>query len=116
LVRVHASGLNPLDIKISNGAPAHAKQPLPAVFGLDLAGTVVELGDAVEGFAIGNEVFGMAGGIVGAQGAMAEYIAVDARLLATKPKCLTMREAAALPLVVITAWEGLVDRDRVLNP
>lgn len=46
-MHVHASGLNPLDIKISNGAPAHAKQPLPAVFGLDLAGTVVELGDAV---------------------------------------------------------------------
>jgi len=114
-VRVHASGLNPLDIKISNGAPAHAKQPLPAVFGLDLAGTVVELCDAVDGFAIGDEVFGMAGGIGGAQGAMAEYIAVDARLIAIKPKYLSMREAAALPLVVITAWEGLMDRDRVLN-
>ncbi len=86
------------------------------MFGLGLAGTVVELGDAVEGFAIGDEVFGMAGGIVGAQGAMAEYIAVDARLIATKPKCLTMREAAAFPLVVITAREGLVDGDRVLNP
>ena len=114
-MRVHASGLNPLDIKISNGAPAHAKQPLPAVFGLDLAGTVVELCDAVDGFAIGDEVFGMAGGIGGAQGAMAEYIAVDARLIAIKPKYLSMREAAALPLVVITAWEGLMDRDRVLN-
>lgn len=113
LVRVHAAGVNPLDIKISKGAAAHAKQPLPAVMGLDLAGVVVGLGDAVEGFAIGEEVFGMAGGIGGAQGAMAEYIAVDARLIATKPKRLSMREAAALPLVFITAWEGLVDRANV---
>ncbi|WP_439862628.1 zinc-dependent alcohol dehydrogenase family protein [Pseudomonas antarctica] len=113
LVRVHAAGVNPLDIKISTGAAAHARQPLPAVLGLDLAGTVVELGAAVDGFAIGDDVFGMAGGIGGAQGAMAEYIAVDARLIATKPERLSMREAAALPLVVITAWEGLVDRANV---
>ncbi len=113
LVRVHAAGVNPLDIKISTGAAAHAKQPLPAVLGLDLAGTVVELGEAVEGFAVGDEVFGMAGGIGGAQGAMAEYIAVDARLIAIKPQRLSMREAAGLPLVFITAWEGLVDRANV---
>jgi len=55
----------------------------------------------------------MAGGIGGAQGTMAEYIAVDARLIALKPHRLDMREAAALPLVFITAWEGLVDRANV---
>lgn len=55
----------------------------------------------------------MAGGIGGAQGTMAEYIAVDARLIASKPHALSMREAAALPLVFITAWEGLVDRANV---
>ena len=55
----------------------------------------------------------MAGGIGGLQGTLAEYAAVDADLLALKPHNLTMREAAALPLAVITAWEGLVDRARV---
>lgn len=113
LVRVHAAGVNPLDTKIAAGAGAHSRQALPAVLGLDLAGTVVELGEAVEGFTTGQEVFGMAGGIGGAQGTMAEYIAVDARLIATKPHALGMREAAALPLVFITAWEGLVDRANV---
>lgn len=113
LVRVHAAGVNPLDTKIAAGAGAHARQALPAVLGLDLAGTVVELGEAVEGFTPGQEVFGMAGGIGGAQGTMAEYIAVDARLIAAKPHSLGMREAAALPLVFITAWEGLVDRANV---
>jgi NADPH:quinone reductase-like Zn-dependent oxidoreductase len=83
------------------------------VLGLDLAGTVIELGEAVEGFTLGQEVFGMPGGIGGAQGTMAEYIAVDARLIASKPTTLDMREAAALPLVFITAWEGLVDRANV---
>ncbi|WP_144173927.1 zinc-dependent alcohol dehydrogenase family protein [Pseudomonas sp. Kh13] len=113
LVRVHAAGVNPLDTKIATGAGAHARQALPAVLGLDLAGTVVELGEAAEGFTPGQEVFGMAGGIGGAQGTMAEYIAVDARLIAPKPHALGMREAAALPLAFITAWEGLVDRANV---
>ncbi|WP_051600455.1 zinc-dependent alcohol dehydrogenase family protein [Pseudomonas moraviensis] len=113
LVRVHAAGVNPLDTKIAAGAGAHARQSLPAVLGLDLAGTVVEVGEAVDGFTPGQEVFGMPGGIGGAQGTMAEYIAVDARLIAVKPHTLSMREAAALPLVFITAWEGLVDHANV---
>lgn len=113
LVRIHAAGVNPLDTKITIGAGAHARQELPAVLGLDLAGTVVELGEAVDGFTPGQEVFGMAGGIGGAQGTLAEYIAVDARLIASKPHALGMREAAALPLVFITAWEGLVDHANV---
>ncbi|MHB0779499.1 zinc-dependent alcohol dehydrogenase family protein [Pseudomonas putida] len=113
LVRIHAAGINPLDTKIAIGAGAHARQELPAVLGLDLAGTVVELGEAVDGFTPGQEVFGMAGGIGGAQGTLAEYIAVDARLIASKPHALGMREAAALPLVFITAWEGLVDHANV---
>jgi len=113
LVKVHAAGVNPLDTKIAAGAGAHARQPLPAVLGMDLAGTVVELGGAVEGFTVGQEIFGMPGGIGGAQGTIAEYIAVDVRLIAAKPHTLGMREAAALPLVFITAWEGLVDHANV---
>lgn len=110
LVRIVASGVNPLDTKIRAGNAAHAKQPLPAVLGMDLAGLVVSVGDGVTSFRPGDEVYGMAGGIGGLQGTLAEFAAVDARLLARKPRNLTMRESAALPLAAITAWEGLVDR------
>ena len=55
----------------------------------------------------------MTGGVGGIQGSLAQYAAVDARLLAHKPRNLSMREAASLPLVFITAWEGLVDRARI---
>ena len=113
LVRVAASGLNPLDGKIRSGQAAHARQPLPAVLGMDLAGTVEALGEGVNGWTPGDEVYAMATGIGGVQGSLAEYAVVDARLLAHKPGNLDMREAAGLPLVLITAWEGLVDRARV---
>jgi len=113
LVRVRASGVNPLDTKIRAGRAAHARQPLPAVLGLDMAGIVEEVGSAVSGFRPGDEVYGMVGGVGGHQGTLAEFVAVNADLLAPKPKTLSMREAAALPLITITAWEGLVDRANV---
>jgi NADPH:quinone reductase-like Zn-dependent oxidoreductase len=113
LVRISASGVNPLDTKIRAGKAAHAQQPLPAVPGLDMAGTVEEVGAGVAAFSPGDEVYGMVGGVGGLQGTLAELIAVDANLLAHKPKNLSMREAAALPLSTITAWEGLVDRAKV---
>lgn len=113
LVRVHASGLNPLDTKIRAGRADHARHPLPAVLGIDLAGVVVRVGQQVTTFRPGDAVYGMTGGVGGHQGSLAEYAAVDAALLAHAPRSLTLREAAALPLVVITAWEGLVDRARV---
>jgi NADPH2:quinone reductase len=113
LVRVRASGVNPLDTKIRAGKAAHAKQPLPAVLGLDMAGTVKEVGSGVTAFAVGDEVYGMVGGAGGLQGTLAEFVAVDADLLAHKPRNLSMREAAALPLITITAWEGLVDRAKI---
>lgn len=113
LVRIKASGVNPLDLKIRSGQAAHAQQPLPAVLGMDLAGIVEAVGEGVSGWGPGDEVYAMATGIGGTQGSLAEYAVVDARLLAPKPVNLSMREAAGLPLVVITAWEGLVDRARV---
>jgi NADPH:quinone reductase len=113
LVRIAASGVNPLDTKIRAGKAAHARQPLPAVLGLDMAGVVEEVGPGVNAFKPGDEVYGMVGGVGGNQGTLAEFIAADADLLAHKPKNLSMREAAALPLSVITAWEGLVDRAKV---
>jgi len=113
LVRIMASGVNPLDTKIRAGAAGHARQPLPAVLGMDLAGVVESVGTGVSRFKAGDEVYGFTGGVAGLQGSLAEFAAVDADLLARKPANLSMREAAALPLVVITAWEGLVDRANV---
>ncbi|MEU4472086.1 zinc-dependent alcohol dehydrogenase family protein [Micromonospora sp. NPDC023888] len=110
LVRIVASGVNPLDTKIQAGKAAHARIQLPAVLGLDVAGVVAAVGAEVTDFAPGDEVYGLCGGVGDLQGSLAEYAAVDARLLARKPNTLSMREAAALPLAAITAWEGLVDR------
>jgi NADPH:quinone reductase len=112
LVEIAASSVNPLDTKIRAGAAGHAKHPLPAVLGMDLAGVVRAVGVGVERFRVGDEVYGLTGGVAGLQGSLAEYAAVDADLLARKPANLSMREAAALPLIAITAWEGLVDRAR----
>jgi NADPH2:quinone reductase len=113
LVRIKSSAVNPLDLKIRAGEAAHARQPLPAILGIDLAGVVEAVGSGVTAFRRGDEVYGMTGGVGGLQGSLAEYAAIDADLLAPKPANLTMREAAALPLIFITAWEGLVDRAAV---
>jgi len=113
LVRIAASGVNPLDTKIRAGAAAHARHPFPVTLGIDLAGTVEHVGEHVTEFSPGDEVYGMTGGVGGIQGTLADYAAVDARLLARKPRHLSMRESAAIPLAFITAWEGLVDRARI---
>ena len=82
LIRVHASGVNPLDIKIRAGNAAHARVVFPAVLGLDLAGVVEEIGNEVTEFREGDEVYAMGGGIGGLQGSLATQIAVDVDLLA----------------------------------
>jgi NADPH2:quinone reductase len=99
LVRISASAVNPLDIKIRQGSALHTQQPLPAVLGLDMAGTVEEVGHSVTAFSPGDEVYGMVGGVGGLQGTLAHFIAVDADLLARKPRtdrnalCTSRRKA-----------------------
>jgi NADPH:quinone reductase-like Zn-dependent oxidoreductase len=78
-----------------------------------MAGVVISVGADVDAFRSGDEVFGMVGGVGGLQGTLADFVVADASLLAHKPKALSMRQAAAMPLVTITAWEGLVDRAAV---
>lgn len=113
LVRVIASGVNPLDTKIQAGNAAHAQVGLPAILGIDLAGIVEGGAPGQTRFKPGDDVYGMTGGIGGVPGSLAQFAAVDADLLAHKPHTLDMRQAAALPLIFITAWEGLVERARV---
>ncbi len=109
LVRVAASSVNTVDTMIrAMGQEQLPLSPdLPAVLGMDFAGTVEAIGEGVTGFSVGDEVYGCAGGLIGLQGALAEYISADADLVAHKPKSLSMKQAAALPLVGITAFEGL---------
>lgn len=108
IVRVAATSINTVDTMIRQmGKELPLSPDLPAVLGMDFAGTIEAVGEGVTGFAPGDEVYGCAGGLADLQGALAEYMPADARLIAHKPKSLTMREAAALPLVGITAFEGL---------
>lgn len=110
LVRVRASGVNPLDTKISCRRSRACPPSVAGDPGIDLAGVVELAGREVTRFKPGDEIYGMTGGVGGVQGSLAEFAAVDADLLALKPANLSMREAAALPLIVITAREGLIDR------
>ncbi len=113
LINIKSGGLNPLDIKIMAGQAGHAQTKLPAVLGIDVSGVVETVGDGVTAFKPGDEVFGMIGGVGENPGSLAEYVAADSRLLALKPGDLSFHEAAAVPLIFITAWEALVDRANV---
>ncbi|MGB0468329.1 MAG: zinc-dependent alcohol dehydrogenase family protein [Pontibacterium sp.] len=108
LVRIAASSVNTVDTMIREmGEALPIAPPLPAVLGMDFAGTVDAVGEGVTEFGVGDEVYGCAGGLGELPGTLAEYIVADAKLVARKPANLSMREAAALPLVGITAYEGL---------
>ena len=109
LVRLQAAGINPLDTKVRK---LHMYYPdnLPAVLGCDGAGVVEVVGNGVTRFRTGDEVYFFNNGIGAAPGAYAEYTVVHEDYLARKPAKLSMIEAAALPLVLITAWEALIDR------
>jgi NADPH2:quinone reductase len=113
LIRVAATSVNPADVKIRDGRSAANAPPQPMVLHMDVAGIVAAVADDVTAFAPGDAVYGCAGGLRGIPGALADYMLADARLLAPKPETLTLREAAALPLVVLTAWEGLRWKTRV---
>ncbi|MBF0424973.1 MAG: zinc-dependent alcohol dehydrogenase family protein [Magnetococcales bacterium] len=109
LLRVVATSVNPVDVKIRTLGLPFAPE-LPAILHGDVAGIVEEVGPGVEGFKLGDEVFGCVGGVKGSGGALAEFLLADARLLAHRPASLPLADCAALPLVTLTAWEGIMDR------
>ncbi|NRA22012.1 MAG: zinc-dependent alcohol dehydrogenase family protein [Oceanospirillaceae bacterium] len=106
VVEVQATSVNPLDTMLRSSETPWSKN-LPEILHGDVAGIITEVADDVSRFSVGDEVYGCAGGIAGIDGALAEFMLVDADLMALKPTSLTMKEAAALPLVSITAWEAL---------
>jgi NADPH2:quinone reductase len=110
VIEVRATSVNPVDTKIRQGSEGTAGLTFPAVLHMDVAGVISSVGEGVDTFKVGDEVYGCAGGVVGIPGALAEQMEADANLIAIKPKSLSFGEAAALPLVSITAWEALVDR------
>lgn len=113
LIRVLATSVNPVDTKIRSGMMAAIAPQFPAILHGDVAGIIEKVGANVTTFQVGDEVFGCAGGVKGEGGALAEYMLADSRLIAKKPASITMSQAAALPLVCITAWEGLFEKNKI---
>lgn len=108
LIKVAASSVNPIDYKIRNSSLGMIGPSFPAILHGDVAGVVEQVGTDVRQFKVGDEVYGCAGGLINLPGALAEFMIADVNLIAHKPKTLSMAEAAALPLVSITAWEALI--------
>ena len=100
LVRVHAAALTRDELEWS-------VDRLPAIPSYELSGVVVALGPAVDDVAVGDEVYGMTA--FDRDGVAADYAAIPAELLAPKPRALSHREAAAVPLAALSAWQGLFD-------
>jgi NADPH:quinone reductase-like Zn-dependent oxidoreductase len=107
LIRVRAASVNPVDYKIRSGSyPAVKQDQLPKVLGRDVAGDIERCGRAVRNFEAGDTVYAM---LDGGHGGYAEYVSVKADIVAPKPGQLGYREAAAVPLAGLTAWQGLFD-------
>lgn len=114
LIRIKAAGINPIDCKIRT-APQRFPVTFPVIPGCDGAGIVESVGAQVKNFQPGDEVYFSQPGFNNRQGTYAEYVLADASLLALKPRSLSFEQAAAAPLVFITAWEALHDRARMTS-
>jgi len=112
LVRVRAASVNPLDVKIRDGAlKILLKYKFPLVLGNDLSGEVVEVGARVTRFRKGDAIYARLD--KDRIGSFAEFVAVREGAAALKPTNVTFEEAASLPLVALTAWQALVDIGKV---
>lgn len=109
LVRLKAAGVNPIDTKL-RGRGTFYPERMPAILGCDGAGIVEAVGDEVQHFQVGDEIYFCNGGIGADPGNYAQFTTLDERFAAPKPVSLSFAEAAAAPLVLITAWEALYDR------
>jgi NADPH2:quinone reductase len=108
-VKLKAAGVNPVDTKLRSRGVFY-DNALPAILGCDGAGEVVKTGDRVTRFMPGDDVWFCHGGLGGAPGNYAEYTVLDEKEAEMKPARMSFEQAAALPLVSITAWEALFDR------
>jgi NADPH2:quinone reductase len=112
LVRLQAAGINPIDTKLRKRGTFYPDR-MPAILGCDGAGIVEAVGAEVQRFRPGDEVYFCNGGLGGHPGNYAEWTTIDEAFASHKPTPLSFAEAAAAPLVLITAWEALYDRARL---
>jgi NADPH2:quinone reductase len=108
-IKLAAASINPLDIKLRT-KPIYYPNRLPTILGCDGAGLVDAIGSAVTRLKVGDAVYFYNGGIGDEPGCYAEYTNVHEEYCALKPVNLSLHESAALPLSLITAWEGLIER------
>lgn len=109
LVQIHAAGVNLLDSKIKSGEfKLFLPYKPPFTLGHDVAGVVTKVGSKVSRFKIGDEVYARPADH--RIGTFAEFIALNENDAAIKPKCVTMEEAASIPLVGLTVWQALVEK------
>src|SRR5574340_120810 len=108
-VRLAAAGVNPVDAKL-RARPAYHPDKLLAILGCDGAGIVEETGGAVTRFKAGDAVYFCNGGIGDEPGCYAECTTLHEDYCAAKPANLSLEDSAALPLVLLAAWESLVER------
>jgi NADPH2:quinone reductase len=111
-VQLKAAGINPVDTKLRSRG-VFFPDALPAILGCDGAGIITAVGDEVTRFQTGDAVWFCHGGLGGTPGNYAEYTVLPEAEAELKPASLDFTEAAALPLVLITAWEALLDRGRL---
>jgi NADPH:quinone reductase-like Zn-dependent oxidoreductase len=104
LVKIHAAGINPVDWKIRNGLGQRLGMSLPIHLGGEIAGTIEDLGDGVSEFNVADAIYGII-----PSGGFAEYAVAKAGDLAPKPANLDFRQAAAIPLGALTAWQAMFD-------
>ncbi len=108
LVRVHAASVNPVDFKLRDGKLRLLRRyQFPLILGHDCAGEVVQVGEDVTQFKVGDRIFSRPRN--GRIGTFAEFIAIDQSEAALMPPNLNYHEAASLPLVALTSWQALVD-------
>ena len=106
LIKVHAVSINPLDLRMVEGEfKAVIPVEFPFILGNDLAGIIVKVGANVRKFKVGDEIFAK----TDKQGSFAEYTTLKETSIALKPKNISMTQAAALPLVALTAWQALIE-------
>lgn len=110
LVQVAAAGVNPIDRRLRNGElQEFFTREWPIIPGWDVSGRIVRTGSAVSGWSPGDEVVGLAFTWFLHHGSYAEFVPVKAASIARKPRAISFTDAAALPLVSLTAWESLAE-------
>lgn len=112
LVEIHSASVNQLDSKLKSGEfKLLLPYKFPLILGHDVAGIVVEVGSKVKNFQVGDEIFSRVPDFH--IGAFAEYIAIDESFVSSKPKNISMEEAASIPLVGLTVWQAFIEKAKL---